>query len=42
VTSVFVRAGTLEELKSKGRLIVRGDHRPVLLVHERGQVYAPF
>src|SRR5499427_1133938 len=39
-TSDFVRAGTLEELKAKGRLIVRGHHRPVLLVHERGQVFA--
>jgi nitrite reductase/ring-hydroxylating ferredoxin subunit len=38
--SDFVRAGTLEELKAKGRLVVRGHHRPVLLVHEGGQVFA--
>ena len=39
-TSDFVRAGTLEELRVKGRLVVRGRHRPVLLVHEGGQVFA--
>src|SRR6202040_1124506 len=38
--SNFVRAGTLEELKAKGRLVVHGHHRPVLLVHECGQVFA--
>jgi nitrite reductase/ring-hydroxylating ferredoxin subunit len=38
--SDFVRAGTLEELKAKGRLVVHGRHRPVLLVHEGGQVFA--
>ena len=36
--SDFVRAGTLDELKSKGRLVVHGRHRPVLLVHEGGHV----
>src|SRR5580704_11518458 len=39
-TSDFVRAGTLEELKAKGRLVVHGHHRPVLLVHESEQVFA--
>jgi nitrite reductase/ring-hydroxylating ferredoxin subunit len=39
-TSNFVRAGTLEELKTKGRLVVRGRHRPILLVHEGGHVFA--
>jgi nitrite reductase/ring-hydroxylating ferredoxin subunit len=39
-TSDFVRAGTLEELRVKGRLVVHGRHRPVLLVHEGGQVFA--
>ena len=38
--SDFVRAGTLEELRVKGRLVVHGRHRPVLLVHEGGQVFA--
>ena len=39
-TSDFVRAGTLEELRLKGRIVVHGRHRPVLLVHEGGQVFA--
>src|SRR5580700_8110437 len=39
-TSHFFRAGTLEELKAKGRLVVHGHHRPVLLVHESEQVFA--
>ena len=39
-TSDFVRAGSLAELKAKGRLIVRGRHRPILLVHENGRVFA--
>ena len=36
----FVRVGSLEELKSKGRLVVRGSHRPILVVYERGRVFA--
>ena len=36
----FVRAGTLEELKAKGRLVVHGQHRPILLVHADGHVFA--
>ena len=39
-TSGFVRAGSLEDLRAKGRLVVHGRHRPVLLVHEGGQVFA--
>src|SRR5439155_24707838 len=39
-TSNFVRAGTLEEVKAKGRLVVHGRHRPILLVHECGHVFA--
>jgi nitrite reductase/ring-hydroxylating ferredoxin subunit len=39
-TSDFVHAGSLEELKTKGRLVVRGRHRPILLVHEGGRVFA--
>jgi len=38
--SDFVRAGTLEELKAKGQLVAHGRHRPVLLVHEDGHVFA--
>src|SRR6266699_5173102 len=36
----FVRAGSLEELKAKGRLVVRGAHRPTLVVYDRGRVFA--
>src|SRR3981189_3112250 len=36
----FVRAGSLEELKAKGRLVVRSAHRPILVVHDRGRVFA--
>jgi nitrite reductase/ring-hydroxylating ferredoxin subunit len=38
--SDFVRAGTLEELKAKGRLVLRGHHRPILLVYENEHVFA--
>ena len=38
--SNFVRAGTLEELKARGRIVVRGRHRPILLVHDNGHVFA--
>jgi len=38
--SDFVRAGTLEELKTKGRVVVHGQHRPILLVHAAGHVFA--
>jgi nitrite reductase/ring-hydroxylating ferredoxin subunit len=38
--SDFVRAGTLEESKAKGQLVAHGRHRPVLLVHEDGHVFA--
>lgn len=40
VISDFVLAGTLDELRLKGRLVVHGRHRPVLLIHEGGQVFA--
>jgi nitrite reductase/ring-hydroxylating ferredoxin subunit len=36
----FVRAGSLEELKAKGRLLVRGAHRPILVIHDQGRVFA--
>ena len=39
-TPDFVHAGSLEELKDKGRLVVYGRHRPVLLVYEDGGVFA--
>jgi nitrite reductase/ring-hydroxylating ferredoxin subunit len=36
----FVRAASLEELKAKGRLVVHGHHRPILVVYDRGRVFA--
>ena len=39
-TPDFVHAGSLVELKAKGRLVVHGRHRPVLLVYEGGHVFA--
>src|SRR6201989_695105 len=36
----FVPAGTLEGLKAKGRLVVHGQHRPILLVLADGHVFA--
>ena len=33
----FLRAGTIQELKSKGRLVVRGEHRPILVVKDGGK-----
>ncbi len=38
--SEFVRAGSLEELKTRGRLVLRGRHRPVLVVYDQGRVVA--
>jgi nitrite reductase/ring-hydroxylating ferredoxin subunit len=40
VSGEFLRAGTLEELRRKGRLVVRGPHRPILVIHDRDRVYA--
>ena len=39
-TSDFVRACSLAELKAKGRLVVRGRHSPILVVHDGGRVFA--
>src|SRR5215831_18748624 len=36
----FALAGSLEELKAKGRLVVHGHHRPILVVYDRGRVFA--
>ncbi len=36
----FALAGTLEELKIKGRLVVHGGHRPILVIYDRGRVFA--
>ena len=36
----FVLAGSLEELKAKGRLVLHGNHRPILVICDRGRVFA--
>jgi nitrite reductase/ring-hydroxylating ferredoxin subunit len=36
----FAFAGSLDELKAKGRLVLHGDHRPILVVYDRGRVLA--
>src|SRR5690242_19460326 len=38
--SNFARAGSLTELKANGRLVVRGDHRPILVIHDHGRICA--
>src|SRR3982074_2716704 len=37
ITSDFVYAGDLDELKVKGRLVVRGRPRPLLLIYNGSQ-----
>src|SRR4051812_23490124 len=39
-TSDFVRAGSLAELKGKGRLVVHGRHSPILVIYDGGRVFA--
>src|SRR5262245_20616723 len=36
----FALAGSLEELKQKGRLVVPGRDRPILVIYDRGRVFA--
>jgi hypothetical protein len=31
----FARAGSLQELKAKGRLLVHGHHSPILVIYIR-------
>jgi hypothetical protein len=35
----FVFAGSLDELKAKGRLVLHGHHRPILVIYDRGRVF---
>src|SRR5215218_1751161 len=39
-TSDFVRAGGLAELKTRGRLVLRGGHSPILVIYDGGRVFA--
>jgi hypothetical protein len=34
MSAQFVRAGPIKEPKAKGRLVVRGAHRPILVVED--------
>jgi nitrite reductase/ring-hydroxylating ferredoxin subunit len=36
----YALAGSLSELKAKGCLVVHGGHRPILVIHDRGRVFA--
>ena len=36
----FALAGSLEELRAKGRLVIHGRHRPILVIYDRGRVFA--
>jgi nitrite reductase/ring-hydroxylating ferredoxin subunit len=36
----FERAGTLAELREKKHLLLRGKHRPILVVEDHGRIYA--
>jgi nitrite reductase/ring-hydroxylating ferredoxin subunit len=36
----FVLAGSVEELKAKGRLVLHGGHRPILVVYDCGRIFA--
>ncbi|MBV9567134.1 MAG: Rieske (2Fe-2S) protein [Hyphomicrobiales bacterium] len=36
----FERVATLDELKAKGRLVVHGAHRPILVIYDQGRVFA--
>ena len=38
-TSGYVRAGSLAELKAKGRLVMHGRHSPILVVYDGGRVF---
>jgi nitrite reductase/ring-hydroxylating ferredoxin subunit len=38
-TPDVVHVDNREESKTKGRLVVRGRHRPILFVHENGRVF---
>src|SRR5208283_4770181 len=36
----FTLAGTLEDVKARGGIVVHGAHRPILVVYDRGRVFA--
>jgi nitrite reductase/ring-hydroxylating ferredoxin subunit len=36
----YALVGSLEELKTRGRVVVHGSHRPILVIYDRGHVFA--
>ncbi|HEV7440947.1 MAG TPA: Rieske (2Fe-2S) protein, partial [Steroidobacteraceae bacterium] len=40
LASDFVHAGSLAELKAKGRLVLHGRHSPILVIYGAGRVFA--
>jgi nitrite reductase/ring-hydroxylating ferredoxin subunit len=40
LTKEFVLAGSLEELRAKGRLVLHSNHRPILVLYDNGRVFA--
>jgi nitrite reductase/ring-hydroxylating ferredoxin subunit len=39
-TDAFIRVGTLEELQAKGMMVVQGTQCPLLVIHDRGGIFA--
>ena len=39
-TAEFALAGSLAELRAKGRLVVHGGHRPILVLYDRERIFA--
>jgi nitrite reductase/ring-hydroxylating ferredoxin subunit len=39
-TAEFALAGSLAELRAKGRLVVHGGHRPILVLYDQGRIFA--
>ena len=39
-TAEFALAGSLAELRAKGRLVVHVGHRPILVLYDRGRTFA--
>ncbi|WP_207634758.1 Rieske (2Fe-2S) protein, partial [Paraburkholderia hospita] len=36
----FMLVGSLEQLRAKGRLVVQGGHGAILVIYDRGRVFA--
>src|SRR3954467_2205115 len=40
LTDAFIRVGTVEELQAKGMMVVQGARCPLLVLHDRGSIFA--